>query len=75
VCGGAVALCHGTTPCHQARITPHHTTPHHTPHHTPRHGSPQVGINYSDKTSVASVDAEKGAFKLGYDFKKDVRVG
>jgi hypothetical protein len=32
----------------------------------------QVGCNFSDHTNLVSVDAEKGAYKFGYDFQREV---
>lgn len=32
----------------------------------------QVGCNFSDQSNLVSVDAERGAYKFGYDFQKEV---
>jgi len=33
----------------------------------------QLGINYSDRGGVLSVDLEKGALKMGYDLQRKAR--
>jgi hypothetical protein len=33
----------------------------------------QIGLNYSDKTNLVSIDGERGPFKIGYDFQREVR--
>lgn len=33
----------------------------------------QIGLNYSDKTNLVSIDTERGPLKLGYDFQREVR--
>lgn len=38
-------------------------------------GGLQIGLNYSDKTNLVSIDAEKGQLKFGYDFQREVRAG
>ena len=37
-------------------------------------GGLQIGLNYSDKTNLVSIDAEKGELKFGYDFQREVRA-
>lgn len=34
----------------------------------------QVGLNYSDKSNLVSIDGEKGPLKIGYDFQHEVCV-
>jgi hypothetical protein len=33
----------------------------------------QVGLNISDHSQLVSLDAEKGSYKFGYDFQREVR--
>lgn len=33
----------------------------------------QIGLNYSDKTNLVSIDTERGPLKFGYDFQREVR--
>jgi hypothetical protein len=32
----------------------------------------QIGLNYSDKTNLVSIDGERGPLKIGYDFQHEV---
>eukprot|EP00878_Enallax_costatus_P019236 GHUV01020290.1.p1 GENE.GHUV01020290.1~~GHUV01020290.1.p1 ORF type:complete len:114 (+),score=9.27 GHUV01020290.1:118-459(+) len=31
----------------------------------------KIGCNFSDQSNLVSVDAERGAYKFGYDFKQE----
>jgi len=33
----------------------------------------QVGFNISDHSQLVSLDAEKGSYKFGYNFQREVR--
>jgi hypothetical protein len=52
------------------------TTPHawRAPQPTLPRVPPQLGLNYSDKSGMVSVDVERGDYKMGYDLQRKVRA-